>query len=366
MQQKSVFTLIRETLTGLIKFFIPVSIIGGIAYGMWYFLPIISPESALICSIAVSAAALIVAFGLFHADYDIYFAYGAGLGGITLLYASVYYVYVRYALLAPNTLFWTLSAIGLAAGYVAVRFRGWLLAVLGVAMGIMTPSFVLGTLTRYFVAWYFVIFLFVVMAVAYYRKWFELAILAFLGYLLYNPFLFSYTDLEGTKGFLTVYQVLELMVAIFLIYTAIPWLYSLCCPKKRIFEAISLALGGAYTVAIIHFVIDTQLSFVAQLPFFIRYFVSKGVPVMNDVYMYIFVIYGGIYLGLFLVLFLINRQAKVTLGALACLIIICATGIMYTHAKATGLLPTVIRVKKIVEQAVKHGFDTTGKAGHSP
>ena len=352
MQNKSLFMLLRETLIGLVYFFIPFSIVGLSAYGVWYFLPSMSPEQALFVSLIISAAALAVAFILFHADYNIYFAYGAGFAGVALLYASVYYAYVGFSLLAPNTLFWSLTAIALAAGYVAVRFKGWLLAVLAIAMGILTPSVVLINMNRLFLAWYFVLFLLVVMAVAYYRRWFELAILAFLGYLVYNPFLFSYTDLEGTKGFLSIYQVLDFMGIIFAIYTFIPWLYSLCCPKRRIFEAISLAIGGAYTAAMIHFVIDTQLSFVAQLPFFIRYFVSKGTPVMSDVYMYIFIIYGGIYLGLFLLLFLINRQAKITLGALACLIIICTVGIIYTHAKATSLLPTVFKAKKLVEQVV--------------
>ena len=74
---------------------------------------------------------------------------------------------------------------------------------------------------------------------------------------------------------------------------------------------------------------------------------------MNDVYMYIFVIYGGIYIGLFALLFLINKQAKVALGSLASLSIICLVGFIYTHAKATGLLPTVIKAKKIVEQVIQ-------------
>lgn len=353
MHKKSIGAVIAEALASLVKFFAPVAVLGGAAYGVWYFLPKISPINALYVSVGISLFALFVAFSLYHAGKDIFVAYGAGFGGVALLYASVYYAYVGHALLAPNTLFWLLTAIGLSAGYVAVRFRGWLLAVLGVAMGVLTPSVVLANITRFFLAWYFVGFLFMVMLVAYYRRWFELAILAFLGFLIYNPILFGYTDLEGTKGFLSIYQVLEIMVAIFTIYTLIPWLYSLCCPKKRIFEAISLAMGGAYTAAIIHFVISSQLSLVAQLPFFIRYFVSKTTPVMNDVYMYIFVIYGGIYLGLFLLLFLINRQAKVPLGALASLIIICAVGIIYTHAKATGLLPTVFRAKKIVAQVIQ-------------
>lgn len=352
MQKKTVFAVFNETLVGLMNFFISFSFVGFVAYGIWYFLPTLSPWHALYASIAFSVAAVAGAFILFHANYAIYFAYGLGFGGIALLYAAVYYAYVGFALLAPDALFWALTVIALAAGYVAVRFQGWLLGVLAVVMGILTPSVVLIHMNRLFLSWYFVIFLLVVMAVGYYRRWFELAILAFLGYLIYNPFLFSYTDLEGTKGFLSIYQVLDFMAIIFGVYTLIPWLYSLCCPKRRIFEAISLAIGGAYTAAMIHFVIDTQLSFVAQLPFFIRYFVSKGTPVMSDVYMYIFIIYGGIYLGLFLLLFLINRQAKITLGALACLIIICTVGIIYTHAKVTGLLPTVFKAKKIVEQVI--------------
>lgn len=353
MQKKSFFSLLGEMLRELVHFLIPVSIIGFIGYGMWHFMPSMSHEYALFASSAVSAIALVVAFSLFHADCDIHFAYGSACAGIAFLYASVYYAYVGYALLAPNTLFWSLTAIALAAGYVAIRFKGWLLAVLAIAMGILTPSVILPSLSRPFLGWYFVIFLLIVMIVAYYRRWFELAVLAFLGYLLYNPLLFTFTDLEGSKGFLSIYQVIDLMVAVFVIFTIIPWLYSLCCPKKRIFEAISIAIGGAYTAAVIHFVIDSQLSLVAQLPFFIRYFVGKGVPVMNDVYMYIFVIYGGIYLGLFLLLFIINRRAKITLGALACLIIICTVGIIYTHAKSTGLLPTVLKAKKLIEQVMQ-------------
>lgn len=353
MQKKTVFTIIGETFVGLLHFLMPFSIVSFVTYGIWHFLPIISPEYALFASLAVAAAALAVAFILFHADYDIYFAYGAGFAGMALFYASVYYAYVGFALLAPKTLLWSLTAIALAAGYVSVRFQGWLLAVLAVAMGILTPSVVLIHLSRLFLAWYFVIFLLIVMAVAYYRRWFELSIIAFLGYLVYNPFLFGYTDFEGAKGFLSIYQVLDFMGIIFGIYTLIPWLYSLCCPKRRIFEAISLTIGGAYTAAVIHFVIDSQLSLVSQLPFFIRFFVKKGAPVMNDVYMYIFIIYGGIYLALFLLLFVINRQAKITLSALACLIIICTVGIVYTHAKATGILPTLFRAKKLVETVVK-------------
>jgi hypothetical protein len=337
----------------VIKFLVAVAIFGSAAFGLWYFVPQqITPEYALYGSLALSSLAIIMAFVLYHTGRDVYIAYGAGFAGITLLYASLYYGYITYALMVPQDFFWGLTVVALIAGYIAIRFHGRLLAICAVIMGVLTPAIVVLNFSRFFLAWYFVLFLFIVMLVSYYRRWFELPLLAFVGFLAYNPFLFSYTNLEGAKGFLSIYQVLDFMVLIFGIYTLIPWFYSLCCSKKRIFEAISLSIAGAYTAAVIHFVIESQLSLVAQLPFFIRYFVGKDVPVMNDVYMYIFSIYGLIYGVLFLLLFVINRHAKVTLGALACLLIICSVGYVYMHAKATGVLPTVFRAKKIVEQAI--------------
>ena len=352
MQRESFGTVVVESCISFIKFFIPVIMLALSALVLWHLFSA-QPQHALYACVFLSIASCIFAFSWYHAGRDIYVAYGVGFAGISLLYFSVYYAYINYALLTPQTLFWSLTAIASAAGYIALRFRGWLLAVLAVGMGIWTPSIIFLSFPRQFLAWYFVFFLALVMAAAYMRKWFELAVLSFLGFLAYNPYLFSQTDLEGTKGFLSIYQVFEIMVIIFIIYTLIPWLYSLCCAKKRIFEPICFAIGGAYTASLVHFVIENQLSFVAQLPFFIRYFVSKGVPIMNDVYMYIFVIYGGIYIGLFALLFLINKQAKVALGSLASLSIICLVGFIYTHAKATGLLPTVIKAKKIVEQVIQ-------------
>lgn len=353
MHSKSVFTFLRDTLLGLLYFFIPLGVVGGSAVAMRSLLLSGCPDQSLAACILIALGALVAAFSLFHASYSIYLAYGAGFGGILLLYVSVSLAYINDRLLTPDHLFWALTVIALAAGYIAVRFHGWLLAVLAIAMGVVTPSFTLAYLSYRFIAWYFVFFLSIVMVVAYYRRWRELAFVAFLGFLLYNPLLFSITDLQGDKGFLSIYQVIDFMIAIFVIYTGIPWLYSLCCSKKGIFEAMSIALGGAYTAAIIHFVIERQISFVAQLPFFIRYFVGKAAPVMNDVYMYIFVIYGSVYAVLGILLYLINRQAKATMGALVSLVVVSFVGMVYIHTKATGLLPSLVQAKNMAEKFVQ-------------
>ena len=110
MQKKSVLSVIGEFITSLAKFLAPVAVLGVVAYGVWHLLPFLSPVTALYISIGIALCALVFAFTLYHADKDIFIAYGAGCGGIALLYASVYYAYVGHALLTPNTLFWSLSA----------------------------------------------------------------------------------------------------------------------------------------------------------------------------------------------------------------------------------------------------------------
>jgi hypothetical protein len=341
-----------EASVHVLTFLLSFCVVGFAAIGLYRAAPLLSPQHMLGIAIIASIAALVVAFVLFHANYSIYAAYGAGFGGIALLYAALYFAYSVYHLLAPATLFWSLTAVALIAGYVAVRFHGRLLALVAVAMGILTPALVLPT-SRLFLSWYFIIFLLVTMLVSYYRRWFELVVSAFLGYLVYNSFLFGQTSLEGTGNLLTIYQVLYHMIAFFSIFTIIPWLYCLYSPKERIFEPICFAIGGAYTAAMMHYAIGAQVTIVAQLPFFVRFFVGKAAPLMNDVYMYMFGIYSGIYIALFVLLLLIRRQAKIALGALISLLIVCIVGAVYTHAKSTGLLPTVIRAANLVKKVIQ-------------
>lgn len=292
------------------------------------------------------------AFLYYHQNGDIFVAYGCAIASAGLLYSAVYQAFVTFKLFAPMHVFWALTAIALAAAYASVRFQGWLLAVLAIAMAVLTPSIVLGSLTRTFLAWYFMCFLAVVMLIAYWRNWFELAILSFLGYLIYNPLLFAITDLEGKKKLLSIYHVFWIMGAVFCIYTMIPYLYSFFRTKKRIFEAVSITIGGAYSFALSRHVIHQQLSVVEQLPFFVKFLAGKT-PLMNDIHLNMFILFGLVYAAMFILLFIVNRRAKVVLSILASLTIICTIGAFYAQRQATGFIRYFIRLRHFLVKAFR-------------
>ncbi|MEX0848749.1 MAG: DUF2339 domain-containing protein [Candidatus Dependentiae bacterium] len=352
MSQKNSLVLIIDFLSNLFKLIIPAMSAFLFGYLMFRATPIISPMIALISVTSVAVLFIGMAFYLYHFKDDIYIAYGGAIAGVSLLYASFYQAYVSFALFKPIETFWHLTIIALAAAYAAVRFQGWLLAVLAIAMSLVTPSIVLVFLSRSFLAWYFVLFLLFSMLIAYWRGWFELAALSFLGFVMYNPLLFTFTDLEGKKGFLSIYQVFWIAAALFGIYTCIPYFYTLFWAKKRIFESISITVGGAYSFALVRYIIKTQLSMLEKLPFFIKLFVGKTL-IMNDIHMYLFLLYGLIYALLFVLLYLVNRQAKVVLATLASLSVICTIGMFYTQTKATGILRYIMRLRRFLLQTIQ-------------
>lgn len=333
-------------------FLLPLMLLIGMVALLHYHVSSLLPLHHFILLSSLLIGAVVVAFLLHHANVNKYVVYGLGFGGVLLLYAEVYSAFMGGVELDPLTFFRLMIAIGGVTGYVAVRFHGRLLASLAIGMSAYTPFIFLSTLSRSFIAWYFIFLMFVALCIAYYRRWFEVALLAFVGFLFYNPFLFSYTDLEGKKGFLSIYDVIDFMMIIFGMYTIIPWFYSICCAKKRIFEAVSLSLSGAYTAALIHYVVGRQIYLVKQLPFFIRFFVQKDVPRMYDLHMYLFTIYGAIYALLFLLMLLFNRQAKVLLSTCANLALICAAALIYVEAQEVGIMPSVYRAKRNVEELI--------------
>ncbi len=331
----------------LAKLILPILGAFLFGYALLLLVSILGVNFAFWCAIFGALALMIVGFYLYHTDREMNVAYGCAIAGSSLLYAAVYQAYVSFHLFEPIHAFWYLTIIACAAVYAAVRFQGWLLAVLAISMGLTTPSLVLHVITRFFLSWYFVVFLALSMVVAYWRRWFELALLSFFGYLLYNPLLFAVTDLEGKKGFLSIYQVFWIMGAVFCIYTFIPYFYSFFRARKRIFEAVSITIGGAYSFALIRHVIQQQLAKVEKLPFFIKFLAGKT-PLMGDVHMNMFLLFGAIYASMFLLLFIINRKAKVVLGALASLTIICTIGAFYAQRTATGVFGYIMRFRRFL------------------
>ncbi len=330
-------------------------IIGVILYGyvLLFMVPMLGVSATFWAAVLGAITLMIIGFYLYHTDRDLDVAYGSAIAGSSLLYAAVYQAYVSFNFFEPIYAFWYLTIVACAAAYAAVRFQGWLLAVLAISMGLTTPSLVLHVITRFFLSWYFVAFLALSMIIAYWRRWFELALLSFFGYLLYNPLLFAVTGLEDKKGFLSIYQVFWIMGALFCIYTFIPCFYSFFRAKKRIFEAISITIGGAYSFALSRYIIQQQLDKVAKLPFFIKFLAGK-VPVMADVHMNMFFLFGAIYAVMFVLLYIVNRHAKVVLGTLASLTIICGTGAFYAQPIAIGVFRYILRLRRLIVATMRN------------
>ncbi len=269
-------------------------------------------------------------------------AYGIILGGFCIFYAACYQTYLMIDLLKPEDLVFSVTVVNIWALIVAFRLRAKILAVISVIVAAMLPSLFLDTFfTKHLLGGYFILLLASVMLFSYVSRWHFLNLISALGYVLYNPILFQQTNMEKGDLFLTVYEALWMMGIIFVIYTIMPLVYGFFSHKQRLFEPLSITLGGAYTFAMSRFLIAHHLQWIKELPFFMKIFI-RDVPTMGNVHMQMFFIYTSAYFTLFLVLFLINRRATIILATLANLCCLSLFGLLYVHSITVELINYVV------------------------
>lgn len=265
-------------------------------------------------------------------------AYGTVLGGFCMFYAACYQTYLMIDLLRPEDLVLSVTIVNIWALAIALRLQGRVLAVMGVIVAVMLPSLFLDTFfTKHLLGGYFILLLASVMLFSYVARWYFLNIISALGYILYNPTLFQQTNLEKGDLFLTVYEALWMMGVIFVIYTIMPLIYGFFSSRQRLFESLSITLGGAYTFAMSRFLIAHHLQWIKELPFFMKIFV-RDVPTMGNVHMQMFFVYASVYFALFLMLFLANKRATIMLATLANLCCLSLFGLLYVHTITVELI----------------------------
>ncbi len=344
---KSYLEPFRLFMLKLSSLLLPMLALGLYAYSVMQLMPAwISKAYGFYLLIVTGIIAIIAS--LYPLRRRTYSAYGSALGGFCMLYMACYQAYTLFGMLTARELFLYVTLINAWALITAMRFRGWLLAVLSITVACALPTLLLRILlTKQLLAVYFVVILALVMCVAYIMNWLELAILSSAWYLLYNPLLFQFTSIEPKQGLLTVNEILYLMGALFAIYTCIPWLYSLFSKKQRMFESLCITLAGAYTFAMVRFVINSHLIKIKELPFFIKMLI-RDVPTMTNVQVQMFFIYALVYAGLCIGLALINRHAKTTLATLTNLSVLSAFGLLYVHGSTVDLVIYLVRLRNFL------------------
>lgn len=334
----AVFTPICQFLYRLLKTLVPLGVLLLSAYILLIWLPL-GTSHAFSLYILYMLAIIAVICGLYlvrkRCD-DL--AYGVILGGFCMFYAACYQTYLLVDILRPEDLVLSVTVVNIWALIVALRLRAKVLAVISLIVASMLPSLFLDTFfTKHMLGGYFIILLASIMLYSYITRWFFLNIISALGYILYNPILFQMTSIEKKDGLLTIYEALWMMGTLFVIYTIMPLIYGFFSNKQRLFESLSITLGGAYTFAMSRFIIAHHLQWVKELPFFMKIFI-RDVPTMGNVHMQMFFIYASVYLALFLVLFLVNRRATSILATLANLGCLSLFGLLYVHSITIELI----------------------------
>jgi len=145
-----------------------------------------------------------------------YHLLGQGLlgGGMATLYFSVFAAYSMYALIGAATACAAMMAITFSAGFIAVRFDALLVALLGIVGGYLTPVMIAAApLPPAMLFAYLTVLSLGVLGVAYYKRWYLLNYLAFLGtYILY---FLRISGHQPAVGFWTAFPFLLVFFAIF-------------------------------------------------------------------------------------------------------------------------------------------------------
>lgn len=339
---KLYFQRFRRFMFNLSKLVLPIIILVFYAYVVMQLVPEWVSKTDRFYLLIITGIAAIMS-SLYPLRTHTYIAYGIALGGFSMLYMACYQAYTLFGLLSARDLFFYVTIINAWALMTAIRFRGWLLAVLSITVACALPTLLLNVfLTKQLFALYLVMVLALVMLVAYIMNWLELIVLGSAWYLLYNPLLFRFTSIEPKQGLLTVNEILYMMGALFAIYTSIPWIYSLFAKKQRVFDSLCITLGGAYTFAMIRFVVNSHLIKIKELPFFTKMLI-RDVPTMTNVQVQMFFIYALIYGILFMGLTLINRRATAVLATLINLGCLSLFGLLYVHSSTVDLVAYLVR-----------------------
>ena len=118
-------------------------------------------------------------------------------GGVAILYLSVFAAYVLYELFSPVPALGLASLVTAAAAGLAIRYESRAVAVLALLGGFATPLFLADSLADLWVLLVYVVVLDLgVLALAFYRDWRWITILAFVGSLV----LFGFWDAEFDPG----------------------------------------------------------------------------------------------------------------------------------------------------------------------
>ncbi len=351
---KSYLQSFRLFMFKLSKLVLPIIVLVFYAYAVMQLMPEWVSKTYSFYLLIITGIATTVSSLYLLRSHHTYIAYGIALGGFSVLYMACYQAYTLFGLLPAQDLFFFVTTINAWALITAMRFRGWLLAVLSITVACALPTLLLNTfLTKQLFALYLVIVLALVMVVAYIMNWLELIVLSSTWYLLYNPLFFRFTSLEPKQGLLSVNEILYMMGALFAIYTCIPWVYSLFAKKQRVFDSLCITLGGAYTFAMIRFVINTHLIRITkEVPFFAKMFI-RDVPTITNLQMNMFFIYALIYGILFIGLALINRRATAVLATLMNLCCLSLFGFLYMHSSTVDLVAYLVRLRHFIVNIVR-------------
>ena len=341
----------RLFMLNLSKLVVPMVALVLYAYTAMQLMPEWVPKTYSFYLLIITGIVAIVS-SLYPLRTHAYIAYGIALGGFSVLYMACYQAYTLFGLLSARDLFFYVTIVNVWALITAMRFRGWLLAVLSITVACALPTLLLNVFfTKQLFALYVLMVLALVVLVAYIMNWLELIVLGTAWYLLYNPLLFRFTSIEPKQGLLTVNEVLYMMGALFAIYTCIPWIYSLFAKKQRIFDSLCITLAGAYTFAMIRFVVNSHLIKLKELPFFIKILI-RDAPTMTNVQVQMFFIYALVYGILCIGLVLINRRATAVLSTLINLCCLSFFGLLYVHSSSVDLVIYLVRLHHFIVNIV--------------
>lgn len=347
---RSTVVVIGQILSALLQFLLPIAILAWCAYGIFQSAILDSNSLYAVCVATFLGISAIVG-GLYPLRRYGYYAYGTALGGFLMLYNASYQAYFLFDLLSSYYLLCIVTIINMWALITAMRFNGWLLAVLGVTIAGMLPTFLLGILTKQELAGYLLFVLFGTLIIAYMMRWRELIVLSLAWYFLYNPILFRLTSLEAKAGVMSIYEVLYVMGAFFMIYTICPLLYVLVSNRQYLFDAWSISLSGAYTFTMSHFIIASHLMKVQDLPFFVKILLDD-LPTMADIDTYIFLIYALVYGSLFFLTAFIavctHRKITAILTTLLTMGTLSCFGLFYVYADNIDIAGLLVRLHQYI------------------